>query len=166
MLARLLRDLEPFHPTLIGSFPLGLQVPGSDLDIACECASLAEFEATLHTSLAAQGQTARIERAPASPEACVASLVCEGLELEVFCQRLPIAEQAGFRHMIVEGRLLALGGAALRERVRALKRGGMKTEPAFAQVLGLPGDPYAAMLELERWEHARLLARVSAALTS
>jgi len=31
MLARLFRDLELFQPTLVGTYPLGLQVDGSDL---------------------------------------------------------------------------------------------------------------------------------------
>jgi Domain of unknown function (DUF4269) len=35
MLARLFRDLAPFQPTLIGTYPLGLAVVSSDLDIAC-----------------------------------------------------------------------------------------------------------------------------------
>ena len=51
--------------------------------------------------------------------------------------------------MIAEGRLLRLGSRALRDRVVALKRSGMRTEPAFAQLLGLGGDPYRAVLELE-----------------
>lgn len=167
MLGRLLRDLEGFHPTLVGTFPLGLQVPGSDLDVACDCAALAEFVAALQASLAAQGRgPADIEFLPGEPAACVATLALDGLEVEVFCQRLPVARQAGFRHMIVEGRLLCLGGAALRERVRALKREGLKTEPAFARVLGLAGDPYAALLELEDWTREQLAARVTAALAA
>jgi hypothetical protein len=51
MLARLLRQLAPFQPTLIGTFPLGLQVDGSDLDIACTCDDLDAFERALRTAL-------------------------------------------------------------------------------------------------------------------
>jgi ribosomal protein S18 acetylase RimI-like enzyme len=64
---------------------------------------------------------------------------------------------------VIEGRLLVIGGAALRERVRELKRAGVKTEPAFAQVLGLAGDPYAALLALEDWSTPRLRSLVHAA---
>jgi len=169
MLARLLRDLAPFDPTIVGTFPLGLQIDGSDLDIACTCRDLDAFERALRASLttAAPGAApVRIERVALSPEAMVAALAWDGLPIELFCQPLPVHEQAGFRHMIVEGRLLALGGAPLRDRVRALKLAGAKTEPAFAQVLGLAGDPYAALLTLEDWPTPRLRDLVLAALAS
>lgn len=176
MLARLLRDLAPYEPTLIGTYPLGLQVDGSDLDIACTCGDLDAFERALRASLAALatvpgaapgGAPARpvpIERIPLVPEAVVATIAWAEPAIEIFCQTLPVHEQAGFRHLVIEGRLLVIGGAALRERVRELKRAGVKTEPAFAQVLGLAGDPYAALLALEDWSTPRLRDLVQAAV--
>jgi ribosomal protein S18 acetylase RimI-like enzyme len=163
MLARLLRDLSPFDPTLIGTFPLGLQVAGSDLDIACACQDLDVFERALRAGLVNLGVAApRVERIPGP--AVVAGFELGDAAVEVFGQALPVHLQAGFRHMVVEGQLLVHGGAALRERVRQLKRGGMKTEPAFARVLGLAGDPYAALLELEAWSPGRLGQLVNRAL--
>jgi len=49
----------------------------------------------------------------------------------------------------VERRLLAIGGDGFRRAVMAARRSGLKTEPAFAAVLGLDGDPYEALLYLE-----------------
>ena len=42
-----------------------------------------------------------------------------------------------------------------------LKRKGVKTEPAFAHVLGLPGDPYAAVLALERRSTTELISLIA-----
>ena len=70
-------------------------------------------------------------------------------EIEIFCQALPIHEQWGVRHFLVEKRLLEIL-PSLQSKVIDLKRAGQKTEPAFAAVLKLEGDPYEAMLELEK----------------
>lgn len=159
MLGRILSALAPYSPTLVGTFPLGLQIEGSDLDLACTCADLDVFAG----ALAGLGFP-RIERRALEPDAVVASMVVGDVEVEVFGQALPVHAQAGFRHMIVEGRLLVLGGAPLADRVRAAKRAGLKTEPAFAAVLGLHGDPYRAVLDLEALPSDRLAALVDRAL--
>jgi ribosomal protein S18 acetylase RimI-like enzyme len=169
MLGRLFRALAPFHPTLIGTYPLGLAVDGSDLDIACACDDLAAFERALRQTLSELGISPRLERLPLP--ALVAGFTLGepasaggDLAIEIFAQPAPIAAQNGFRHMVIEGQLLILGGDALRARVHALKRSGIKTEPAFAQVLGLTGDPYAALLELETWSREQLRSLVDRAL--
>ncbi|MEJ7596638.1 MAG: GNAT family N-acetyltransferase [Kofleriaceae bacterium] len=154
MLARLFRDLAAYEPTLVGTFPLGLATWTSDVDIACFAPDLVSFEHVLRASLA--GLEARIDRLPGESGASLASFTHEGTAFEIFAQPVPVYAQAGFRHMIVEGRLLALGGHALRERVVAAKRAGMKTEPAFAHALALPGDPALAVLALESASDATL----------
>ena len=46
-----------------------------------------------------------------------------------------------------------------REAIRALKRDGLKTEPAFGQYFGIMGDPYAALLDLAALDDETLLRR-------
>jgi hypothetical protein len=144
---------------LVGTFPLDLTVPGSDLDIICEVSDWAAFRQSLAGFAAFPGYAVR-PAATAEP-ALVVSFEVEGLAAEVFGQALPTARQNGYRHMVVEARLLAAGGAALRQRVLVLKASGVKTEPAFAQVLGLAGDPYQALLTLEACDEAALVALVA-----
>jgi ribosomal protein S18 acetylase RimI-like enzyme len=162
MLARLFRDLAPFQPTLIGTYPLGLAVDGSDLDIACACDDLDRFEHALRATLAALGVAARIERSPIPT--VVAAFELGDVAVEIFGQALPVTSQRGFRHMVIEGQLLGIGGAALAARIRERKRAGIKTEPAFAQVLGLAGDPYEALLALATWPPDRLRGLVARTL--
>jgi len=45
-------------------------------------------------------------------------------------------------------RLINLGGDIFREKVRDLKLAGKKSEPAIANILGLIGDPYESVAEL------------------
>ncbi|HEX5657526.1 MAG TPA: DUF4269 domain-containing protein [Polyangiales bacterium] len=138
-MAALFAALAPYKPTLVGTFPLGLQVEGSDLDLVCEAHDLDAFERVV--SAFGAPQRAR--------DASVTRFAIAGVPVEVFAQPVPVTEQLAFRHMVIEGRLLMLFGEPLRAQVLALKRAGVKTEPAFAQVLGLSGDPYTELLTLE-----------------
>ncbi len=53
-----------------------------------------------------------------------------------------------YRHMIIEYRILLEKGEAFRQSIVELKRQGMQTEPAFALLLGLKGDPYTELLNV------------------
>ena len=46
----------------------------------------------------------------------------------------------------------------LKSKVIELKQSGQKTEPAFAALLQLQGDPYAAMLKLEKLSDDELVS--------
>jgi hypothetical protein len=155
----LLPRLAAYALVLVGTFPLDLTVPGSDLDIICEVPDLAAFRHTLAGFAAYPKYAVRL--ASTTNPALVASFELEGLPVELFGQALPTNRQNGYHHLVVEARLLAVGGASLRQQVLGLKASGVKTEPAFAQVLGLPGNPYQALLTLEACDEAALAALVA-----
>lgn len=58
--------------------------------------------------------------------------------------------QNAYRHFQIEERLLKLGGKNLRRKILEFRGFGYKTEPAFAKVLGLVGDPYESLLNLHK----------------
>lgn len=58
--------------------------------------------------------------------------------------------------MIVERRLLALDETSAAESIRALKREGLKTEPAFAHFYKLSGNPYEVLYRLAEAEEQEL----------
>jgi hypothetical protein len=62
--------------------------------------------------------------------------------------------------MVVEARLLSIGGEEARREIRYLKRCGLKTEPAFARYFRLAGDPFEVLLELSRLGEEELRDRV------
>lgn len=147
----ILRHLARFDATLIGTVPIGVDRPDSDLDIACRVHDPADFEAELrrlYGSMCGFELRAADVQLPLPGRAIVAGFSRGGERYEVFGQELPVDQQAGFRHMVVEARLLELGGQRLRDRVRRLRGGGAATEPAFAAALGLSGDPYRRLLDL------------------
>ena len=150
--------LAAFDPHVAGTPPLGIDLPSSDIDILCEAPDLAAFTAHLRHSFGAMSQFMLLERRDL--DAVIARFTGHGWPFEIFGQAIPVAPQHGWRHFEVERRLLALGGDALREQVMAWRRSGLKTEPAFAAALKLPGDPYAAMLDLGKRDDATLLALI------
>ena len=158
----LLTTLGAFDPVVAGTIPLGIDLPGSDIDIICEVAPAARqsFEQLLH---AHYGHLPgfRLGHVASGPPALVSSFRCARVELEVFGQDLPTVQQYAFRHLVVEHAVLGAGGPAWRAAVRQLKKQGLKTEPAFAALLQLPGNPYEALLTLESLSPAELAARLA-----
>lgn len=141
--------LEPFNPLLAGTFPLGVQTRDSDLDILCEVPSLAAFEEFLAANPLWFDGAPGHRLTTVDPHAHVVGLQVSGVPVEIFAQPVPVHQQVGFRHMVVEARLLAVAGPQLAHDVRRMKAQGLKTEPAFAELLGLDGDPYDALLGVE-----------------
>ena len=144
----LLGCLAKFDPIVIGTPPLGIATENSDIDVACYASDLEEFGKVArrgfgHLRCFSLGYVEHL-----SEPAMLASFVSSGWAIELFCQRLRTEDQWGVRHFRIEQRLLACE-PHLRIEVLQLKRLGLKTEPAFANVLRLPGDPYEAMLALE-----------------
>jgi hypothetical protein len=152
----LLAELADYEPTVIGTPPLGIDIESSDIDIACTATDLEKFASAI-TARFASMQDFVIEKVTVFPEPAVrAAFLSHGWEVELFCQTLPIQEQHGVRHYHVEKRLLEID-PELKEKVLHLKRSGQKTEPAFATLLRLEGDPYEAMLGLEEYSNRELV---------
>jgi hypothetical protein len=156
--------LHAFKPVLAGTVPLGIDISTSDLDVLCEVPAVAQeaFGELLWAHFGARPGFRLVRRCIGGHATTVASFRYETEEIEVFGQALPTDQQHGWRHLQVERTVLAAGGHAWRTAVRALKQQGLKTEPAFAQLLGLPGNPYSALLTLEDWPAETLHERVAA----
>lgn len=156
--------LHVFDPVLAGTLPLGIVTPTSDLDVVCAVypPQAREFRELLRTHYATlPGFGLRETTSQGLP-----SLVCgfryEDFAIEIFGQACPSRQQYAVRHLLVEQRVLAAGGGQWRAAVRQLKQQGIKTEPAFAALLQLPGNPYHALLTLEQYTVAELRARLPA----
>jgi hypothetical protein len=139
--------LRDFDPHLVGTPPLGLALPSSDIDILCHAPNLNAAAELMWKKLCSREHfLMRQWRDGGRPIICTFSAL--GWLFEIYAAPTPILSQAGWRHFRVEERLLALGGNDLRGAVMRNRKAGAKTEPAFAQALGLAGDPYEEMLAL------------------
>ncbi|MBM3127074.1 MAG: DUF4269 domain-containing protein [Chloroflexi bacterium] len=144
------RVLRAYTPVLAGTIPLGVDIRGSDLDIICHARDLDAFARAVTDAFSARPgfRLARvtIKRIPS----LIANFDHAGFPIEIFGQPQPVTEQNAYRHLIVEARLLKIGGERARRAIRQMKNAGLKTEPAFARYFGIAGDPYEELLRLSR----------------
>ena len=146
---------------LVSTLAIGLDRPGSDLDILCQHADPAAFAATLVTQgwlASAKGDNIwLLERVfpYATDSDCDKSEASWPLELYV--TPAPIETLNGWRHLTLMAALLErFGDAFYREVLRLRLEDGLKGEAAMCRLLGLAGDPYEALLTLEGCNLAEL----------
>lgn len=154
--------LNSFDPVLTGTFPLALEIPGSDLDLICEVHDLDRFAAEVKRLFSSMTDFEFHISLHQSLPSAVCNFVAgdgSGLPVQLFGQPCPTERQHAYRHMVMEARLLDLGGPAAAAAIRAMKLAGAKTEPAFAAYFGLTGDPYQALLDLEGLSASELRGR-------
>ncbi|MFM5182460.1 DUF4269 domain-containing protein [Aeromonas veronii] len=150
---------------LVSTLAIGLDRPGSDLDILCQHPDPAEFAATLE----AQGWQASakdenvwlLERTFSCLDQSCADTGSDTSEaswpLELYVTPAPIETLNGWRHLTLMAALLErFGDAFYREVLRLRLEDGLKGEAAMCLLLGLAGDPYVALLTLEGCNLAEL----------
>jgi hypothetical protein len=146
--ARVMKFLGEYDPVLAGTLPLDLFIDGSDLDIAGYASEPAATEEKIRLMFGdQQGYTSHVTSVRGVPTLLIRFNIHE-FPVELFIQPIPTRKQSAYIHLVHEYRVLEEKGPVFREQVRELKRHGIKTEPAFARLLGLSGDPYDAMLTL------------------
>lgn len=152
--------LRRYSPLLAGTIRLDVDVPSSDLDVICKVDDLAAFEREVHAHFGTEANFRIKRRVIHGLESVIANFDADQFTVEIFGQSRLIEAQNAYRHMVVEARLLEIGGVAARDAVRALKRSGLKTEPAFAAYFRIKGDPYQALLDLYPLSVVELRARL------
>ncbi|MNI29001.1 hypothetical protein D3C73_828060 [compost metagenome] len=156
---KLLELLQDYSPILVGTVPIGIHIHSSDLDIICEVRNFEKFEEAVEAHFQHLADFSFIRRVVEGIERVKINFTVEGWPIEIFGQNKSTHEQNGFVHMVIEDRMLKLYGMEFKEQIIKLKSKGVKTEPAFAHILQLEGDPYLTLLEMSSWtdEELRIL---------
>lgn len=150
--------LSPYTPILTGTIPIDIDIEGSDLDIICEVYDFSAFERLLRSEFGDFQDFIMTDKIVDGIRRMKANFQLEPFEVEIFGQSIPVTKQNAYRHMVIEDRILRLYNEDFRKQVRSLKRKGYKTEPAFAKLLDLEGDPYESLLEVESWADEKIEA--------
>jgi len=144
-----LEHFEAYTPMLVGTIPINIDIKGSDLDIICHVSDQKAFKDLLIRYLNFQEFSSKVVLIDQVPTV-IANFHAEGFDFEIFGQDIPVLQQKGYRHMLIEYLILESEDDGFRRSVVALKEQGYKTEPAFATLLALEGDPYQAMLDYKK----------------
>lgn len=143
-----LEKLVAFHPILTGTIPINIDIPSSDLDIICYWTNKEVFIIEIQKHFALETDFQLRETTINSQATVVANFRLDGFEIEIFGQNIPSKQQNAFRHLLIEQQVLAEKGEEFKQEIIRLKLQGYKTEPAFALLLKLEGDPYLSLLTL------------------
>lgn len=141
---QLMATLAKYEPLLVGTIPINIDIQTSDLDIICYWQSKEEFKAFVITHFATCSGFKTWENYELN--AVVANFMIEDFEIEIFGQNTPTKEQFAYKHLVIENEILQVVGEDFRQNIITLKKQGFKTEPAFAHLLKLEGNPYEALL--------------------
>jgi Domain of unknown function (DUF4269) len=148
--------LSAFNPTLVGELPLDLAIPDDDLNLLCEVRDLEGFQRVLRELFGDIPGAWTIRKRVNGFPSVVARFKAADFSVEICGQPRSVEEQDAYWLMILEERLLDIGGEPLRMALLELRRQGMKTVAAFAERLGLTGDPSQALLEYAATPDAEL----------
>lgn len=159
--------LSGYGACIAGTIPLGLGLPASDIDILVNTDDLNGF-ATVCTGRFSHFDGFHIYNRAATRHVGAAVVVqfmisCPNQkpeQVEIFATNKPAHHQYGFRHMVVEARILDMLDAEFHNRIIALKQAGVKTEPAFARILKIAGDPYTGLDALFDFSPSQLKQRL------
>ena len=140
--------LAEFDSVLVGTIPIDLAIEGSDLDIICHWDDPELFKVLLQKHFGGFPAFKITKKEISSISSVIARFRVDRFIVEVFGQNIPSMQQNGYRHMIIEHRILKEKGEIFRSQIQSLKKEGPKTEQAFCRLLGIKGNPFEELLKL------------------
>ncbi|KFC20774.1 DUF4269 domain-containing protein [Epilithonimonas lactis] len=144
---QIFQKLKTYNPILAGTFPIEINIEGSDLDIILETDDFEILKKLLIIEFQDQEQFSINLIEINDVESLVCKFQLEEFLVELFAQDRPTHLQNAYLHMIKEFEILEREGDEFRRKIIELKEQGFKTEPAFAKLLGLSGDPHVELLK-------------------
>ncbi len=140
--------LSDYNAVLVGTIPIEIDINSSDLDIICEVYDFKKFEELLVFSFE---KHKKFKITYEKNNVLVCNFIADDFEIEIYATDLPVCKQNAYRHMLIEDRLLKFYGLQFKNKIIALKKQGLKTEPAFAKLLHLNGNGYYELLNIESY---------------
>lgn len=144
--SKILETLKEFHPLVVGTIPIGIDLPESDVDIILESNDLEKLKKLIFEKF---NDFKNFQFQFSKEDELVCSFEIENLPFEIYATNLPTEMQNGYLHMLKEYEIIQIKDPDFIHQIKELKQKGMKTEPAFCQLLGIKGNPYDALLNFK-----------------
>ena len=146
---KVLENLADFDPILVGTIPINIDIENSDLDIICYWKNKLDFIERIKQLFEKETNFTIRKIVIDNQESVVANFFIDAFEIEIFGQNIPTELQNGYKHMIIEDKILRSRDENFRLEIVKLKEKGIKTEPAFGLLLGLKGNIYQELLDFK-----------------
>lgn len=148
--SRVLTLLKNYGPLIAGTFPLGLQNETSDVDVLLQVENLDELMFLANEQWGHLDGFRTYTTVVDGLDTMIVQFLVDYVPFELFAQNRPAVYQNGYRHFLIEDRILKYVSTGALEKLRGLRKNGVKTEPAFAEALKIAGNPYHELLDLQK----------------
>jgi predicted metalloenzyme YecM len=137
------------NPLIAGTFPLDIYTETSDLDIILEAFDFNILSASLVKHFGSSQEFKITSLEVDHQPTLICNFIFDGIPFEVFAQNRPSVQQTAYLHLLIEERLLKIGGDSFKQKVKNARLSGVKTEPAFAEILMINTDPFKSLLDFQ-----------------
>ncbi|WP_126971708.1 DUF4269 domain-containing protein [Gynurincola endophyticus] len=141
--------LSDYQPVITGTIPIEINIATSDVDIILYATELKCLQDKLITHFSHFKNFEIYTDIINTATVVITTFTLNGFCFELFAQAVPTTDQYAYLHMIKEYEILQQQPETFKKEIIKLKESGIKTEPAFAQLLGLEGNPYEALLNYQ-----------------
>ena len=142
---RILEKLLRFTPVLTGCLPLDIDTQNR-IYITCCWEDKAQFFKALNQFQEEENFEIRdIDLRGVNTIICCFDV--DDFHVRIMGQNFPVEQQESYLHLLKEALILEKKGEDFKQEIIELKKIGLETEPAFAYLLNLNGDPYLQVLE-------------------
>lgn len=148
--SKILEKLKMYNPKIVGSVPLEINIPNSDVDIICCFLDKNCFIKDVELKFNMNSNFTIDISNEYGEETITIRFHLFGFQFEIFAQKIKTDKQLAYRLLLIENKILLEYGQEFTDRIIALKKLGLKTEPAFCKLLGISGNPYLELLKLEK----------------
>jgi len=145
----ILQKLESYHPLVVGTIPINIDIENSDVDIILQTNNVEKLKDIILLYFQQFDDFSVVINEKDSEKILVSNFTIDNLPFEIYASSIPTDNQNGYLHMLKEYEILQHLGEDFRKDVIHLKENGYKTEPAFCKLLNIEGNPYIELLNYE-----------------